>query len=70
MPLLSIDFTQAQVFAALVTGIVSIIIAMWTFFTGRISQKATATIQNEVEILKGKIADENSENAARRSYEY
>ena len=66
------DFTQpqAQVIAALIAGIVSMIVAIWSFITGLHNQKKSAAIQSEVELLRGKIADENSESAARRAYEY
>ncbi len=56
-------WTQAQVVAAFVTGIVSLTIALWNYFSGR-------KTQIEIEILKNKHTSEQSENDARRSYEF
>ena len=49
--------------ASLITGIVALILAIWNFFTGRKSQI-------DLEILKSNLVQKNSEEAARREYEF
>lgn len=56
-------WTQAPVLAAIVTGTIALILALWNFFIGR---KA----QTEIEILKNELAQKKSENDARREYEF
>lgn len=76
-----LEWEKAQVIAAFITGIISIIIAIWTFFSGRLNQKEILKNQKELERIKNDLAKENeklknelaekkSENDARRAYEF
>ncbi len=74
MLLLEIEWTKAQVIAALIAGLFSLIIAVWNYFAGRKSQreieKTKYEFTREVEMLKTDLAERKSENDARRSYEF
>lgn len=61
--LLDLIWTQAQILTAMVTGGVSLIAALWNFFSGR-------EAQIEIEKLKNELAQKKSENDARQSYEF
>jgi hypothetical protein len=54
---------EPTVLAALVTGTISLIIAMITFFSSRANQR-------DVEKLKAELVERKSERDARRDYEY
>jgi hypothetical protein len=56
-------WTQPQVLAAFITGLVSLMVALWTYFSSKSNQR-------DLEILKGELAREKSENDARRAYEF
>src|SRR4051812_22844570 len=56
-------WTQPPVLAAIVTGSIALLLALWNFFSGRKSQ-------TEIEILKNELAQRKSENDARREYEF
>ncbi len=68
--LLQIDWTNTQMLIAFITGSVSILLAIWTYISGRMNQKRTLKNEREIEFLRNKSAEERSENDARRSYEF
>ncbi len=56
-------WTQPAVLAAIITGIIALILTFWNFFSGRKTQA-------DIEILKNELAQKKSENDARREYEF
>lgn len=56
-------WTQPPVLAAIVTGAIALILALWNFFSGRSNQI-------NIEKLKRRLDDEKSESDARRQYEF
>jgi len=61
--LLNSIWTQPPVLAAVVTGTIALILALWNFFSAR-------KTQTEIEILKSELAEKKSDNDARREYEF
>lgn len=70
-----------QVLAAIVTGVVSLVLAIWAFLIGIVNQKKMIRNQEEIEImktdltkdverLKSELAEAKSKNDARRAYEF
>jgi hypothetical protein len=81
MILLTIEWTKAQAVAAFITGVVSIILAIWAFISGRMNHKLTVKSQQELELLKSdfakdieklknELSERKSESDARRVYEF
>jgi hypothetical protein len=56
-------FIQPYVIAAIVTGVVSIVLAIFNFIANKRSQK-------EIETLKSRLSDQNAERNARREYQF
>jgi hypothetical protein len=56
-------WTQPAVLAAIVTGAVALLLALWNFISGR-------KTQIEMELLKNSLEVKRSENDARREYEF
>jgi hypothetical protein len=61
--LTNIKWSDPPVLAAFVTGLLGFILALWNYFLNRKNLI-------EIEILKSTLSEKNSENNARRDYEY
>lgn len=56
-------WSKPPTIAAIITGTIALILALWNFFTSR-------KTLNEIEILKSELAEKKSEKDARREYEF
>ena len=56
-------FSDGKVIAAIISALVTLGIAIWTFITNNRNQKI-------IEEFKSKLLEEHSERSARRDYEY
>jgi hypothetical protein len=67
---LQIDWTNTQMLTAFIAALVSILLALWTYLSGRANQKRISQNEKEIESMRSRLLEERSENDARRSYEF